>query len=140
VCSSDLLDAYVTATSPIRRYHDLVTQRQIRAVLGIETPYSQDEITKVTQMLETPIANVGKIQFNRRRYWLLKYLENRIGEKTPGLVLERRKNSYTVLLLEFMLEYSLPASGLKLKPQDMITLVIQNSNARKDSLSVFMTY
>jgi len=134
------LDAYVTATSPIRRYHDLVTQRQIRAILGLEEPYSQAEVTRITQMLDTPISNVGKIQFNRRKYWLLKYLESRIGEKTPGLVLERRRNSFTVLLTDYMLEYSLPASGLKLKPQDTITMVIQHANARKDSFSVFISY
>lgn len=134
------LDAYVTATSPIRRYHDLVTQRQIKAVLGMETAYSVSEITQVSQMLEIPISNVGKIQFNRRKYWLLKYLENRIGDKTPGMVLDKKRNSYTVMLTDFMLEYNLPASGLKLKPQDTITLVIQNANARKDSFSVFMTY
>jgi exoribonuclease-2 len=91
-------------------------------------------------MLDTPISNVGKIQFNRRKYWLLKYLESRIGEKTPGLVLERRRNSFTVLLTDYMLEYSLPASGLKLKPQDTITMVIQHANARKDSFSVYISY
>ena len=32
------LNAYVTATSPIRKYFDLLTQRQIRAALGIERP------------------------------------------------------------------------------------------------------
>ena len=132
------LDAYVTATSPIRRYHDLVTQRQLRAVLGLEEPYSASEITRITQMLDIPIANVGKIQFNRRKYWLIKYLETHIGERTPGLVLDRRKNSYTVVLPEYMLEYNLPAAGMKLKPQDMITLVVQHANARKDSFSVYM--
>lgn len=134
------LDAYVTATSPIRRYHDLITQRQIRSILGLEEPYSAADITRLTQMLETPIANVGKIQFNRKKYWLIKFLENHIGAKTPGLVLERKKNSYTVLLTEYMLEYNLPASGLKLKPQDMITLVVQQANARKDSFAVYMGY
>ena len=130
----------MTATSPIRRYHDLITQRQIRSILGLEEPYSVADITRLTQMLETPIANVGKIQFSRRKYWLLKYLETHIGDKTPGLVIERKKNSYTVLLIEYMLEYNLPGSGLKLKPQDMITLVVQQANARKDSFAVYMGY
>ena len=71
---------------------------------------------------------------------MIKFLENHIGAKTPGLVLERKKNSYTVLLTEYMLEYNLPASGLKLKPQDMITLVVQQANARKDSFAVYMGY
>ncbi|MBC2742331.1 MAG: RNB domain-containing ribonuclease, partial [Desulfosarcina sp.] len=38
------LDAYVTATSPIRKYFDLVTQRQLRAVLGLETAYTKKEM------------------------------------------------------------------------------------------------
>ena len=38
------LDAYVTATSPIRKYFDLVTQRQIRSLLGLETAYTEKEI------------------------------------------------------------------------------------------------
>ncbi|MEE4111575.1 MAG: RNB domain-containing ribonuclease, partial [Desulfobacteraceae bacterium] len=41
------LDAYVTASSPIRKYFDLVTQRQVRAVLGIEAPYSKKEIAEI---------------------------------------------------------------------------------------------
>jgi exoribonuclease-2 len=134
------LDAYVTASSPIRRYHDLITQRQIRAALGLEEAYTPAEITQLCQMLETPIANVGKIQFNRKKYWLIKYLEQRIGEKTPGLVLDKKRNSFTVILTDYMLEYNLPAGGMNLKPQDTITLVIQSANARKESFSVFMTY
>ena len=38
------LNAYVTATSPIRKYYDLATQRQIRAVLGLEAPSTPEEI------------------------------------------------------------------------------------------------
>ena len=38
------LDAYVTATSPIRKYFDLVTQGQIRAILGLDTPRTAEEI------------------------------------------------------------------------------------------------
>ena len=66
------LDAYVTATSPIRKYFDLVTQRQIRAVLGLEEPYSMKEIDNIIQMLAQPMSCVSKLQFNRHRYWLLK--------------------------------------------------------------------
>jgi exoribonuclease-2 len=132
------LDAYVTATSPIRRYHDLVTQRQIRSVLGLESPYSDEDITRITHALEESIANVGKIQFNRKRYWLLKYMEGHIGQKTPAFVIDKKRNSYTVMLTEYMIEYNLAASGLKLKPGDSITLVISHANARKDSLSLYM--
>ncbi len=49
--------AYVTATSPIRRYHDLLTQRQIKAVLGIGSPYSQKALDDILQAVSIPMAN-----------------------------------------------------------------------------------
>ncbi len=132
------VDAYTTATSPIRRYYDLISQRQIKAALGVGTAYTVSEITRLIQILETPMSNVGRIQFLRKRYWILKYLESKTGTRTPAIVLNKRRNSYSIMLTEYMLEYFLPASGLNLKPQDLLTVVIQHSNPRKDSFSVYI--
>jgi exoribonuclease-2 len=133
------LPAYVTATSPIRKYFDLVTQRQIRAILGLEAPYSEDEINQMINLLQLPMATVSRIQYARQRYWLLKYLETKIGEKTEGIVLTKRRNSYTILLNEYMMECNLPlSSGLDLKPEDLIQVKIQHVNARNDMLAVYM--
>ncbi len=131
------LDAYVTATSPIRKYFDLITQRQIRAVLGFEQPYSSEEIDQLIQLLQLPMSNVGRIQVARHRYWLLKYLEQCIGRKEEAIALVRRRNNYQILLAEYMLECDLPlSSGLDLKPEDLIQVTIQNVSARKDLLQV----
>jgi exoribonuclease-2 len=131
------LETYTTATSPIRKYCDLVTQRQIRAALKIETPYSEDEIDKIIQRLEQPMGNVARIQQRRLRYWILKYLEKRIGMKEEAIVLERRRKSYQVLIPEYMLECDLPLlSGLELKSKDLIQIAIQRVDARKDILEI----
>jgi len=133
------LDAYVTATSPIRKYFDLATQRQIRAVLGLEEPYTIKEIDYIIQMLEQPMSYVSKLQFNRHRYWLLKYLEKRIGQKEEAVVLYKKRNIYQILISEYMIECDLPlSSGIDLKPEDLIQITIQHANARKNVLSVFM--
>ncbi len=133
------LDAYVTATSPIRKFCDLITQRQIRAAHDLETPYSTEDIDRIIQLLEQPMANVSRIQHRRLRYWLLKYLEKRVGQKEEAIVLARRRNSYQVLVPEYMIECDLPlTSGFELKPKDLIQVTIQRVNARKDVLSVFM--
>jgi exoribonuclease II len=133
------LDAYVTATSPIRKYFDLVTQRQIRSVLGLETAYSRKDIENIIAALAQPMADVGRIQFRRNRYWLLKHLERRIGEKEEAIVLQRRRNAYTILLKSYMIECSLPqSSGVDLKPEDLVQVTIQHVNARNNTLSVFM--
>ena len=131
--------AYVTATSPIRKYFDLITQRQIRAVLGLDTLYSNAEIEHLIQSLGMTMATVSRIQNARHRYWLLKHLETKIGEKTEAIVLTKRRNSYTILLNEYMMECGLPlSSGMNLKPEDLVQVKIQYANARNDMIAVYM--
>jgi exoribonuclease II len=133
------VDAYVTATSPIRKYYDLVTQRQIRSVFGQETPYSAQEIDQIIQRLQEPMLRVSRMQTQRNRYWILKYLESRIGQKEEAIVIGRKRNAYQILLTEYMLECDLATtSRIELKPENQIQVTIQHVNARKDVLSVFM--
>ena len=133
------LDAYVTATSPIRKYFDLATQRQLRSVFGLEKPSTREEINDVIQILEQPMRDVAKIQYRRHRYWLLKYLEKQFGQKEEAIVLYKKRNNYQIILKEYMIECELPlSSGIELKPEDLIQVTIQHANARKDVLSVFM--
>jgi exoribonuclease-2 len=133
------LDAYVTATSPIRKYFDLITQRQIRALLGFEKPYTAEEIDRLIQMLELPMSHVSRIQFGRHRYWLLKYLEQHIGEKEEAIVLKKMRNNYQILLSNYMIECELPISGgFVLKPEDLIQVTIQNVRARQDQIVVYI--
>jgi exoribonuclease-2 len=133
------LDAYVTATSPIRKYFDLVTQRQIRAALGLEQPYTSEEIDRLIQLLTVPMSNVPRIQHGRHRYWLLKYLEQRIGEKEEAIVLKKQRNYYQILLPNYMIECDLPISGgFVLKPEDLIQVTIQNVRARENQIVVYI--
>jgi exoribonuclease-2 len=131
------LDAYVTATSPIRKYSDLVTQRQIRASLGLENAYTAEQIAEIIQALELPMSQVSRIQYTRHRYWLLKYLESQVGKKEEAIVLSRLRKNYQILLTRYILECDLPTtSGIELKPEDLIQITIQRVDARKDVLQV----
>ncbi|RLC17472.1 MAG: exoribonuclease II [Deltaproteobacteria bacterium] len=133
------LEAYVTATSPIRKYFDLVTQRQIRAVLGLDKPYSKEEINYLIQTLGVTMGVVSRIQYNRNRYWLLKHLEKLIGERTEAIVISKKRNAYSILLKDFMLECDLSfSSGIDLKPEDLVRVKIQQVNARKNIIAVFI--
>jgi len=133
------LEAYVTATSPIRKYFDLVTQRQIRAVLGLDKPYTKEEIIYLIQTLGVTMGVVSRIQYNRNRYWLLKHLEKLIGESTEAIVISKKRHAYSILLKDFMLECDLPlSSGIDLKPEDLVRVKIQQVNARNDNISVFI--
>ena len=132
------LDAYVTASSPIRKYFDLVTQRQVRAVLGMETPYSEEEISQIMQQAAQPMSGVSRVQHGRHQYWLLRYLEGKVGDREEAIVLTRRKNNYQVLLMNYLLECDLPlSSGLNLKPEDVIQVTIQQVRPRQGKLTIF---
>jgi len=133
------LNAYVTATSPIRKYFDLITQRQIRAAFDLEIPYTERDMDSMIHMLEQPMTNILGIQYRRKRYWLLKYLENKTGKKNEAIVLFKRRSNYQVLLPDYMTECSLPvSSSIELRPEDIIQVTIQHANARKDTLSIFL--
>jgi len=131
------LDAYLTATSPIRKYSDLITQRQIRASLGVGKAYTAEQVEEIIQSLVLPMSTVARLQYTRHRYWLLKYLENHIGKKEEAIVLHKSRRNYQILLTEYMLECGLPiSSGIELKPEDLIQVTIQRVSARKDVLQV----
>ncbi len=69
------VDAYIQATSPLRRYPDLVMQRQISHFLASGEPvYSADDISSVAKRAEVQMREVSRIEEARRRYWFLKYL------------------------------------------------------------------
>jgi exoribonuclease-2 len=131
------LDAYVTATSPIRKCFDLITQRQIRSCLDLDSPYSAEEIRQMIAALEQPLSHAMLVQNLRHRYWLLKYLEGRIGAKEEAIVLDRRRDMYTILLTTYLIECKLSLSGgWNLKPQDLVQVTIQHVDARRDVLTV----
>jgi len=131
------LSGYVTATSPIRKFSDLVNQRQLRAVAGLEEPYTRMQIDYLIASSEGPLAEVGRTQFRRQRYWLLKYLQTRAGQKEEALVLFKRRDGYVILLPAYMLECSLSgAEGITLRPEDLIQVTLQHANARNDVITV----
>lgn len=131
------LDAYLTITSPLRKYLDLVTQRQLWGLLGMGHLYSEDELTFVIQSVREPLSRILFLQQERKRYWILKYLETAVGSREEALVLEKRRQHYVLLLTNYMMETTIPLQGTKaLTPEETITVVIDHADARADKLTV----
>ena len=92
------VDTYCQITSPIRRYADLVLQRQLRAGLTDGHPvYDADEMMDELSALERSRI-LSKIQLRREWYWLLKYLEIQKDAHIRAIVLEARERD---VLVEF---------------------------------------
>jgi exoribonuclease-2 len=68
--------AYIQASSPLRRYPDLIIQRQISHYLKTgEKFYSDEEISSVAQRADMQIRELSRMEFDREKYWFLKYLD-----------------------------------------------------------------
>jgi len=131
------LDVYVTLTSPLRKYIDLAMQRQLRGLLGLEALYSEEDLRFIIQAVEQPMSYITVLQQERLRYWILRYLERRVGQKEEALVMERRRHRYVVLLISYMIECSLPLNcGADLKPEDTIVVKLERVNARSDTIGL----
>ncbi len=76
------LDYYAQASSPIRRYMDLVLQRQLLAALAHppNVAYQADELLTVLANAEAAEAEGKELERRAKRYWTLRYLErNALG-------------------------------------------------------------
>jgi exoribonuclease-2 len=63
------LPAYVQATSPIRRYADLLVQRQLLALREGQTPLSGDQLLELLAELELPLRQASQISRDDQRHW-----------------------------------------------------------------------
>lgn len=80
------LPAYLQATSPIRRYVDLLHERQILSFLKDGASlYSAEELQKILNEIEPHLITANQVSKETRRFYLLKYLQwlqNTQGTKT----------------------------------------------------------
>ena len=95
---------YTQATSPIRRYLDIVIQRQLTSFLMEKTPvYNEESLDELRVSIEPLVKMLGRIQRNRLRYWTLKYLGLNRSKTYKALVLDELKNKYRIVLKDFLM-------------------------------------
>lgn len=98
------IEMYAQATSPIRRYGDLVVQRQLRAQLRGETfPYDRQDLSRIAHIAERANDELGQAEREAAAYWLIEHLRRREGETIEAMVVASRGEGgrrAEVLLLE----------------------------------------
>jgi exoribonuclease-2 len=70
------LEVYTQATSPIRRYTDMLVHWQIKAHLHDRPlPFTTDQLDMLLKGLEPAIAEANQVERLTQRYWTLVYLQ-----------------------------------------------------------------
>jgi exoribonuclease-2 len=75
------LPAYVQATSPIRRYGDLLVQRQLDALQRGEQPLDVDAVLALLAELEGPARQAVQISREDQRHWQQVWFETHRGRQ-----------------------------------------------------------
>lgn len=90
------VSAYTQATSPIRRYSDLLVHYQLKAgIRGDTPPLSWEDLEQLLVNLESTSKLVGNLQRKSERFWLFKYFqENMKNDKQyRALILDTKTDS-----------------------------------------------
>ena len=132
------LEAYTQVTSPIRRYLDMVMQRQIGNVLMKKGPfYNEKDLDEIRISVESLIKESGRMKRNRIRYWVLRYLRQHLGESYPALVLDELKSKYRILVKDFLLVADLKRDPrVVLHPADRIRVQVKKADPWQDTLEL----
>ena len=109
---------YTTLTSPIRRLLDLIMQHQLGSLIrGKGEFFEQREMEEMVPVILSRQTKANLVRQQRHRYWLLKYLENKVGERLDALVLERGPKRINLVLSDILMDVDLPPSqGVSVAP------------------------
>ena len=97
------LETYTQATSPIRRYSDLLTHFQIKAHLrGDVLPFSAEALKEVMMTVTSITQEVVMVERQTNRYWALEYLRRHLDKAwdTTVLMWLREDSNLALILLE----------------------------------------
>ncbi|MFM5981200.1 MAG: ribonuclease catalytic domain-containing protein [Sphaerospermopsis kisseleviana] len=97
------LDTYTQATSPIRRYSDLLTHFQLKAHLrGEDLPFSAEQLKEVMMTVSTTTQELTMVERQTNRYYALEYLRRNPEEiwQVTILMWLREDSNLALILLE----------------------------------------
>ena len=97
------LDNYTQATSPIRRYSDLLTHFQIKAHLrGDNPPFSAEQLREVMMSVISTTQEVTMVERQTNRYWALEYLRRHVNDiwQVTVLMWLREDSNLALILIE----------------------------------------
>lgn len=130
------VDGYTNATSPLRRYMDLLVQRQIHCALLKKRPvYTESRLKELNMLIRQTLRDLDLMKRSQIRYWTLRYLAGRINDGFNGIIFQKFRYKYLIILIDFLFVAELPkVTGPELSPGEEIKVVVKKSDPRDDVL------
>lgn len=101
------IPCYTRATSPLRRYSDLLVHQQLRAHLRGETPLDEAAIAERIAVAETAGSAVRRAERLSNQHWKLVFLRDHPEWRGFGIVVEKEGPKATLLVEELAMEVKL---------------------------------
>ncbi len=130
------LDAYVQATSPIRRYADLLVQRQLALQAGGGTPLEDGRLASLISEIEDPMRQAIAISRDDQRHWQQVWFEQHPRLEWHALFLRwlRPQDQLGLVSLE-ELALELPARcPARSEPGDSLLVRVREVDSLRDQL------
>ncbi len=132
------VSCYCQASSPLRRFMDLIAQRQLMAALkGQLLPYSVEDLKMLGPHIDEHMRCIGRLERRRERYWLFRYLERFRGQVFEGLVLDVWERGCRIEILAYALQTDLRPTH-SVTPGTLISVRLGRVDAWADEIVFVM--
>jgi exoribonuclease II len=118
------LNSYTTITSPIRRFLDLAMQHQLSYMIhGRGILFSGEECKTFAGVIQQKLGRANAIRQQRHRYWILRYLAPKEGQKINALVVGVGPKRVNLLLCDCLFDVDLPPNPVfPVEPGDTVRI------------------
>ena len=128
-------EVYMHATSPIRRFVDLLTQHQLNKLINDEEPvYSSEDMMRWAEAITLRQRKYNRAEKNILKYWKFKYLHQHMKELFEATVRKQLSNNNTEIEL-VELDCIVQVSGLRGYNEEE-QLVLRINEVRLDPLKL----
>ena len=128
-------EVYMHATSPIRRFVDLLTQHQLNNLINDEEPvYSSEDMMRWAEVITLRQRKYNRAEKNILQYWKFKYLHQHMKELFEATVRKQLSNNNTEIEL-VELDCIVQVSGLRGYSEEE-QLVLRINEVRLDPLKL----
>lgn len=105
------LSLYSRATSPLRRYSDLLTHQQLRAALAGREPLDPAQVAQRIDLAEAGSLAIRRAERGSNQHWKLVWLKDNPNWRGEAVVVETDGSKATVLIPELAMEAKVRLSG-----------------------------